>query len=89
MYNLAQAQTGKPVWTKSSEVFYMQEFLSPRMRAPEVCALLCCSRSFLYSLHKRGLLRKYNDGRRFVYWLRSEVMAFAVGAGRKEEEGNA
>ena len=52
---------------------------SPRMRAPEVRAVLLCFRDHLYKLHKRGLLRKYNDGRRFTYWLRDEVMAYAVG----------
>ncbi len=50
---------------------------SPRMRAPEVCAVLLCSRDHLYKLHKRGLLHKYNDGKRFAYWLREEVMAYA------------
>ena len=61
---------------------------SPRLRANEVCALLRCSRAHLYRLHKTGRLSKYNDGIRFTYWLRSEVMAFAVGAGREERGDN-
>ena len=53
--------------------------VSPRMRIDEVTAYLNCSRSHLYALNKRGLLRKRTDGARFTYWLRSEVEAFALG----------
>ena len=62
---------------------------SPRMRLPEVLATLLCSRAHLYELNKRGVLRKYNDGRRFAYWLRSEVMAYAVGKSPSTEGGEA
>lgn len=57
----------------------MTETLSPRMRAPEVCAVLRCSRNHLYKLDKLGKLRKRNEGLRFAYWLRAEVEAYAVG----------
>ena len=64
---------------------------SPRLRAPEVCAVLRCSRSHLYQLHKRGLLSKYTDGARFTFWLRHEVLSFAS-CGKNvcpKEEGDA
>ena len=57
----------------------MENIQSPRMRAKEVCAVLQCSRDFLYKLNRRGALKKLNDGIRFTYWLRDEVMAYAVG----------
>lgn len=66
----------------------MADVVSPRMRAPEVCAMLLCSRDHLYKLHRQGKLHKYNEGVRFAYWLRSEVEAYAVGksaSARREE----
>ena len=57
----------------------MTETLSPRMRAPEVCAMLRCSRNHLYKLDKLGKLRKHRESVRFVYWLRDEVEAYAKG----------
>ena len=57
----------------------MANVLSPRMRAPEVCAMLLCSRDHLYKLHRLGKLRKYRESARFVYWLRDEVEAYAKG----------
>lgn len=63
---------------------------SIRMRAKEVCHVLACSRDMLYRLNKRGKLRKYAEGKKFAYWLRSEVLAYAEGrdpyAGQKEEK---
>lgn len=53
--------------------------ISPRMRIDEVCAYLKCSQNFLYKLNRAGKLKKYNDGRRFTYWLRTEVEAYAIG----------
>ena len=53
--------------------------LSPRLRIAEVCAILKCSRDHVYALNRRGLPRKYNEGLRFSFWLRDEVMAYAVG----------
>ena len=52
---------------------------SIRMRAKEVCQVLACSRDMLYRLNKRGKLRKYNEGRKFAFWLRSEVESYAQG----------
>ena len=57
----------------------MTETLSPRMRAPEVCAMLLCSRDHLYKLDRLGKLKKYRESVRFVYWLREEVEAYAKG----------
>lgn len=66
---------------------------SIRMRAKEVCEVLQCSRDLLYTLNKQGKLRKYNESARFVFWLRSEVEAYARGldpyAGQKEEDQEA
>ena len=33
----------------------------------------------LYRLNKQGRLRKYTEGRKFAFWLRSEVLAYAQG----------
>ena len=52
---------------------------SIRMRAKEVCQVLACSRDMLYRLNKQGRLRKYTEGKKFAYWLRSEVEAYAQG----------
>ena len=64
---------------------------SIRMRAKEVCEVLACSRDLLYKLDKQGRLKKYNEGIRFTYWLRSEVEAFAKGldpyAGQDNAQG--
>lgn len=50
-----------------------------RLRAKEVCEILRCSRNHLYKLDQAGKLRKRNETARFVYWLREEVLAYAVG----------
>ena len=50
---------------------------SPRVGVAAACGLLRCSRAYLNKLHKRGLLTKRHDGRK-VYWLRDEVMAYAL-----------
>ena len=52
---------------------------SIRLRMPEVCQILQCSRDHVYRLNKQGRLRKYNDSPRLSFWLRSEVEAFARG----------
>lgn len=57
----------------------MADIPSPRMRAPEVCAMLLCSRDHLYKLDRLGKLRKHRESVRFVYWLREEVEAYAKG----------
>lgn len=59
----------------------MSTALTPsiRMRLPEVCHTLQCSRDHVYQLHRRGKLLKRNDGPRCAWWLRSEVEAFARG----------
>ena len=62
----------------------MEQFTSPRLRIAEVCALLRCSRDYVYKLNRRGQLKKYSDGLRFSYWLREEVEAYARG-GKPEE----
>ena len=62
---------------------------SPRLRVAEVCSILRCSRDHLYNLNRRGRLRKYNDGPRFAYWLRDEVMAFATGKGAADSSKGA
>lgn len=50
-----------------------------RMRMPEVCELLQCSRDHIYRLNKQGRLKKYNDTPRLSYWIRSEVESYARG----------
>lgn len=64
---------------------------SIRMRAREVCEILACSRDLLYKLDRQGRLRKYNEGIRFTYWLRSEVESYARGenpyAGKDNAQG--
>ena len=52
---------------------------TPRMRIKAVTKKLGCSKSHLYDLHKRRLLIRRTEGRRFSYWIRSEVEAFAIG----------
>ena len=47
--------------------------VSVRMRWREVAAVLGCSRSFLYALHKAGKLPMHHEGLRFTFWLRPEV----------------
>lgn len=53
--------------------------ISPRMRINEVTEYLRCSKTHLYALHKRRLLIRRTEGRRFAYWIRAEVEAFALG----------
>ena len=53
--------------------------VSVRMRWREVAAMLGCSRSFLYQLHKAGKLPMHHEGLRFTFWLRPEVEAYAMG----------
>ena len=58
---------------------YMVTTVSPRMRIDEVTSYLRCSKTHLYALHKRRLLIRRTEGRRFSYWVRAEVEAFAIG----------
>lgn len=52
---------------------------SIRMRLSDVAQTLQCSRDHVYHLNRQGRLRKYNDGPRYAYWLRTEVEAYARG----------
>lgn len=52
---------------------------SIRLRMPEVCQILQCSRDHVYRLNKQGRLKKYNDTPRLSYWIRSEVESYARG----------
>lgn len=54
-------------------------FISPRLRIKEVQQILRCSKTHVYDLHNRRLLLRRTDGRRFTYWIRSEVEAYALG----------
>ena len=62
---------------------------SIRMRAKEVCEVLQCSRDLLYTLNRKGKLRKYSEGARFVFWLRSEVESYARGENPYAGQDNA
>ncbi len=53
--------------------------ISPRIRRDEACLILGCSKTHLYDLHNRRLLLRRTEGKRFTYWIRSEVEAFALG----------
>ncbi len=53
--------------------------ISPRLRIKEVQQILGCSKTHVYDLHNRRLLIRRTDGRRFTYWIRAEVEAFALG----------
>ncbi len=53
--------------------------IPPRIRIREVMQMLACSKSHVYRLHERRLLIRHKEGRRFAYWIRSEVEAFARG----------
>ena len=52
---------------------------SIRLRMPEVCQILQCSRDHVYRLNRQGRLKKRNDSPRLSYWIRAEVEAFAKG----------
>ena len=53
--------------------------ISPRIRLNQVLSILGCSKTHLYDLHRRRLLLRRTEGKRFTYWIRSEVEAFALG----------
>lgn len=63
---------------------------SIRLRMPEVCQILQCSRDHVYRLNRQGRLKKRNDSPRLSYWIRAEVEAFAKGldpyAGKTENQ---
>ena len=59
---------------------------SPRIRIKEVQRILGCSKGHVYDLHNRRLLIKRADGKRFTYWIRSEVEALACGLNPYESE---
>ncbi len=62
---------------------------SPRIRLNEALRILGCSKTHLYDLHHRRLLLRRTDGKRFTYWIRAEVEAFALGLNPYENANEA